>query len=236
MTILTIGRESGVAKPRLAVYQNDKPIFFGMPGSVPMGVSRKHCRVSFEDAYNILIEDITDNNFMYINGLDCKRKQGVTIYDTIELGPSKYRLDLDSILKGVSRQQIFDISHLRPILEDYKNEKQAIKKSQTNLNILSRIQGLFSIGAMIVAVCLPEEYQKLRVIMYVAAGVLALLTAYMTIVLPGKNDRKSNVIEEKFREKYTCPNPLCGRFLGMTPYKELVKNRTCPYCRARFTE
>ena len=43
-------------------------------------------------------------------------------------------------------------------------------------------------------------------------------------------------MENRFREQYVCPNSSCGRFLGAIPYKELIKNRACPYCKCKFTE
>ena len=107
MIELIIGRESGVDKPRLAVYFNDKTSFYGTPGSVPKGVSRKHCKVVVGDDSSIVIEDITDNNFMFINGVDCKKKKKISANDTIELGPTRYPLDLDAILKSFSSKQVY---------------------------------------------------------------------------------------------------------------------------------
>ena len=57
MTELIIGRQGGVERPRLMIQHEDKSIPMGDPGSVPMNVSRRHCRVVIDDNFNISIED-----------------------------------------------------------------------------------------------------------------------------------------------------------------------------------
>ena len=178
MIELIIGRESGVEKPRLAVTLHGQVHFFGTPGSVPKDVSRRHCRIQVGEDSRMTVEDLTDNNFIYINGADCKRMVDVPLTDTIELGPSKYRLDMDGIMKALSTRQSFSI-----------------------------LAAVFALS--------------FAVIRYRNATVVPL---------------KTRRLEEDFREKYICPNPLCHHFLGATPYKELLKNRNCPYCKSKFTE
>ena len=67
MIELIIGRESGVENPRLAVTQNGQTQYFGAPGSVPKDVSRKHCHIQVGADSKMVVEDLTDNNFIYIN-------------------------------------------------------------------------------------------------------------------------------------------------------------------------
>ena len=79
MMDLIIGRESGADNPRLAIEQNGKTYYWGKPGSVPKSVSRRHCHIISGDDSRLVVEDITTNNFIYINGSDCKKKSGVSI-------------------------------------------------------------------------------------------------------------------------------------------------------------
>ena len=232
MTELIIGRESGVENPRLAVLQGDQTSFYGSPGSVPKTISRKHCKVTIDDSGSISIEDITDNNCTYVNGVDCKIKSNVGINDVIELGPSRYVLDLDAILKSISSKQSFSIKHLEAIYCDYQKEKLDMQVRQGKLNAISALPGILSMTSIGIAVFLPSA----RVIMIAFAAVFALVFAFIRYKNASKTPLKSRSIEESFREKYVCPNPACNRFLGATPYKELIRNRSCPYCKARFLD
>jgi len=232
MMELTIGRESGVENPRLAIEQNGKTFYWGKPGSVPKSVSRKHCHVSVEDDAKMLIEDITENNFLYVNGVDCKRKGDVGITDTVELGPDRYRLDLEGILKAISSQQTYDISHLKEIYESYQKEKYDLQVSQGKLNALSALPGILSMTSIGLAVFIENA----RIVMIVVAALFALAFALIRYRNASKVPKKNKELEEIFRDHYVCPNPSCGHFLGAIPYKELLKNKACPYCKSKFTE
>lgn len=232
MMELTIGRESGVDNPRLAVEQNGKTFYWGKPGSVPRSVSRKHCLVKIDDDSKVLIEDITPNNFMYINGMDCKKKGGVTLSDTIELGPDRYRLDLEGIVKALSSQQTYSIATLKGVYDSYQKEKYDIQVYQGKLNALSALPGILSMTSIGIAVFIENA----RLVMIIVAAVFALVFALIRYRNASKIPSRTKKLDEEFRDKYICPNPACGHFLGVTPYKELLKNRTCPYCKSKFTE
>lgn len=229
-----IGRESGVDNPRLAVSHNGQTQYFGTPGSVPKDVSRKHCRIQIGDDSKMTVEDLTDNNFIYINGADCKRKIGVSLSDTIELGPSKYRLDIDTIIKTLSANQSFSIKHLEAVYEGYQKEKFDMQVKQGKLNALSALPGVLSMISIGAAVFLQN--QDVRTWAIILAAVFALAFAVIRYRNATVVPLKTRKMDENFREKYVCPNPLCGRFLGATPYKEIVKNRSCPYCKSKFIE
>lgn len=232
MIELIIGRESGVENPRLAVTQNGQTLFFGTPGSVLKDVSRKHCRIQIGDDSKMVVEDLTDNNFIYINGVDCKRKGSVRLSDTIELGPSKYCLDIETIIKTISSKQSFSIKHLESIYDGYQKDKFDMQVKQGKLNALSALPGVLSMTSIGLAVFIENA----RIIMIIIAAIFALVFALIRYRNASKIPIRTRKMEESFREKYVCPNPACGHFLGGVPYKELLKNRTCPYCRTKFTD
>ena len=229
---LIIGRESGVENPRLAIQNDGKMFYYGKPGSVPKTVSRNHCRVVINQEGKMLIEDITDNNFMYISGQDCKRKNNVSMGDIIELGPDRYRLDMESIVKTLTSQQSFCIVNLKEVYETYQKERFDLQVSQGKLNALSALPGVLSMASIGLAFFFSSNA---RVWMIVIAALFALIFALIRYRNATRVPVKTKAIEDSFREKYICPNPMCGHFLGFTPYKEIIKNRSCPYCRSRFT-
>ena len=229
---LIIGRENGVDNPRLSIEFNGKTFHWGKPGSVPKSVSRKHCRVVIDDDAKVSIEDITTNNFIFVNGQDCKKKSSVALTDTIELGPDKYRLDLDGIVKALSSQQSYSIAPLQEIYDSYQKDKYDIQVSQGKLNALSALPGILSM----VSIGIAFFIEKARLIMIIIAAVFAAVFAIIRFRNASKIPMRTKKLDESFREKYVCPNPACGHFLGLTPYKELLKNRSCPYCKSKFTE
>lgn len=234
MKELMIGREAGVSKDqaRLAIYSEGNTFFLGNRGSVPPNVSKKHCRIVFDSDNRMTVEDITEDNFMFINGADCKRKENVTLSDRIELGPEKYLLDMVAVIKTVSANQTFSISHLEAVFDGFQNEKLDMQVRQGRLNALSALPGVLSMTSIGLAVFLPNA----RVVMIVIAAVFALVFALIRFIFASKIPLKTREMENRFRERYVCPNPSCNRFLGMTPYKELLKNRACPYCKCKYTE
>ena len=234
MIEIVIGRESGVENPRLAVTQNGQTFFFGTPGSVPKDVSRKHCRIMVDENGKLTVEDLTDNNFIYINGADCKRKAGVGLADTIELGPSRFRLDLETILKSLSSKQSFSIKHLEAVYDGYQREKFDMQVKERKLNALSALPGVLSMVSIGAAVFFQSQEVRTWAVILAAAFALAFaIIRYRNATVVPMKTRK---LEEGFREKYVCPNPLCNHFLGSTPYKELVKNRSCPFCKSKYSD
>lgn len=232
MIKLLIGRESGTEKPRLAIVRDGKTEFFGKPGSVPKSVSRQHCSIVIEDNHSITIEDITDNNFMYINGDDCKRRKNVKLEDCIELGPDRYVLDLAAIVKDIAAQQTWHIKHLEKIYNDYHQGKLDNQIKQGKLGALSALPGVLSMTSIGLAVFLPAA----RIVMIAIAAAFAIAFAVIRIRNASQVPLKLKQMDEKFRDSYVCPNPTCSRFLGSMTYKDLLKSRACPYCKAKYVE
>lgn len=234
MNDMIIGREAGVPKEqaRLAIEMDGKVYYMGAKGSVPANVSKKHCRISFDSDNKMTVEDITDNNFMYIDGMDCKRKEHVALTDSIELGPGKYRLDMESIVKALSANQSYSIAHLEPIYNNYQKAKYDIQVKERRFNALSALPGVLSMASIGLAFVIPDG----RVVMIVVATIFALAFGLVRFSNATKIPQKTIQLENDFREHYICPNPACNHFMGMAPYKELIKNRSCPYCKCKFKD
>lgn len=234
MKELIIGREAGVPKEqaRLAVQVDGKTYHMGMRGSVPPNVSKQHCKVTLLGDNQMTVEDITEDNFLYINGTDYKRKENVALTDRIELGPGRYFLDMDAVLKMLSANQVYSIRHLESVFDGFQQEKLDMQVRQGRLNALSALPGILSMTSIGLAVFIPNA----RVVMIVIAAVFALVFALIRFIFASKIPLKTREMENRYREQYVCPNPSCNRFLGVTPYKELIKNRACPYCKCKFTE
>ena len=47
---------------------------------------------------------------------------------------------------------------------------------------------------------------------------------------------KKLTLEKEFKRTYVCPNPDCKRFLGFTPYADLVYQKACSRCKCKWTD
>lgn len=241
MIEFTVGRESGTEMPRLAIVKDGKTVYFGTPGSVPKGVSRLHCKVIVDDDASITIENVTENNLMNVNGVDCRVKRNLGLDDTIELGSCRYRLELETIVKALASNQSYSISHLEQIYQSYEKERMDYQIKQSKLGLWSSLPGvlsLFSIGAVLLfSGKSGDDGMVLRGVLIGMAAFLAIVFFVMRLIMNKKyNPRIMKQRDDAFREQYVCPNPSCRRFLGLTPYKEILRNGSCPYCRAKFEE
>lgn len=232
MIEMLIGRESGTEKPRLAVFREGKTEYYGTPGSVPKSVSRRHCRVTLDDNLIITIEDVTDDNCMFVNGEDCKRRKNLRMDDRIELGWEHYVLELENIIRGLSTQQTWHIAHLEQVYETYHQSKLENQIKQGKLGALSALPGILSMTSIGVAFI----FDGARLPMIAVAAVFAIVFAVIRIRNASEIPLKLKKMDEDYREQYVCPNPMCGRFLGTMTYKDLLKNRACPYCKAKLIE
>ena len=239
MMELVIGREAGTDKPRLAVTLNGKTVCLGTPGAVPKSVSRRHCKVIVGDDSLMTVENLTVStesegvqNIVYVDGKEYVRRGGVPLDASIELGPDHYRLDVRALLKAVAAGQAYSIGHLEKVYQDYQQEKLDLQIRQGKLNAISALPGVLSMTSIGLAVFIPNA----RVVMIVIAAVFALVFAFIRYKNASKVPLKTREIEDRFREKYICPNPVCSHFLGAVPYKELLKNYHCPYCKCKFSE
>lgn len=230
MTELIIGRESGAERPRLAIQHEGRVIYSTKNGVVPKNVSRKHCRILIGEDFNISIEDLTENNFMFVNGVECKRRGHIQIDDKIELGPDHFSVNLEEILKYITAERSYHIGHLEAVYDDYQRIKKERQKQQGKLNAISSIPGVISMAS----IALMAAFPNLRTPMIVVAVFFAIAFAVIRWGMAVSSPEKAQQLENDFRDKYRCPNPTCNHFLGQTPYKDLLFHKTCPYCKAKF--
>ena len=232
MTELIIGRESGAERPRLAIQHEGKTIYSTKNGIVPKNVSRKHCRILIGEDFNISIEDLTENNFMFVNGAECKRRGHIQIDDKIELGPDRFPVNLEEIIKHITAEQSYHIGHLEAIYDDYQRLKKERQEKQGKFNAISGIPGVISMASIALA-AIPDLGIP-RAPMLVVAVFFAIAFAVIRWGMATSSPEKAQQLENDFRDKYRCPNPTCNHFLGQTPYKDLLRHKSCPYCKAKF--
>lgn len=229
-TTITIGREEGTKQPRLCLKTAGSIKLTGTPGSVSLRVSREHCLLEVDtDSRKILrLSVIPDDNFMYVNGVECRSKRGLQESDTVELGPDMYRLDLSAVLRECLGTPAVDISHLRGVYEAHKKELTDMQIRQGQINAFSSLPMVFSMGSGILAAAVEQA----RIIGIALALVFMIGFGILRLRLATGIPRRKEAIDDRFRKNYSCPH--CGKFLGALHPDDLAKTPCCPYCKAKW--
>lgn len=233
---IVIGRESGAAEPRLCLKTGNTTKFIGAAGSVPRSVSRSHCVISIDGNNKLTINNVSDQNALYVNGMEYKSKS-ILETDLVELGPEKYRLDIASVIKalrspaptGSSATKSYNISSLRRIWNDYTQAKLDIQIRERKIGVLSVIPGLVSMISIALAF-IPG----VRGIFFTIAIIGSILFIVIRFKYAANVPRMQKELEDKFQDTYICPH--CSHFFGNQSYKLILRNGGCPWCKSKFTE
>ncbi len=231
---IIIGRESGATQPRLCLKVGNNTKFIGGAGSVPKSVSRNHCLLSIDEKNNVKISNVSDQNSIYINGMEYTAK-AVSEADIIELGPERYRLDLSAVLAALKPSQTnsspksYDIRPLKKVWDDYNQAILDFQISERKMAVMSSIPGVLTAGSFALSFI-----QGLRTVFLVISGIMGVAF----LVLRFKNVSKAPLLrkelDEKFQDTYVCPH--CSYYLGNQRYELILRNGGCPRCKSKFTE
>ena len=234
---IILGRESGVAEPRLCLKTGNTVKYIGLPSSVPKSVSRSHCVLSIDSDNNLTIKNISDQNALYINGLEYKSKS-ITESDLIELGPQRYRVDISAILNafkgaksptGSTDVKSYNITSLKKIWDDYTQAKLDIQIRE--LGAMSAVPGIISMVSIAMSVVGGDGFRGFFIIL---AAIFALVFAVVRFKGAEKAPKHQKELDEKFQDDYICPH--CSHFLGNQRYELVLRNGGCPWCKSKFVE
>ena len=238
---LTIGRAANNSALSITV-DGQAPIQFGGANSVPQSVSRQHCKIVRQgEQYQII--NLNQSNSTYVNGLQVEEKSFNPQCDSITLSSKGYPLDLVAILKLIfpkeqtpppaEQAQSYSIRHLEKIWNDNHDTKLAIQIKEKKTAAIRSATGLISTASLICAFVPGLESARLiLVLLGVAVGIYFAITTYRSA---HETPLLLDKLDTDFHDRYTCPNPACGHFLGYQPYRDIKKKNSCLYCRCKWT-
>ena len=230
---IIIGRKEETNQLSITIGKREKVC--GSPGSVPYSVSRKHCSFTIGDDNSILMKNLNPENETFVDGIGFASRQ-IKRGDEVTLGYDHYKFDWDFI------EELFpvelDIRPLKAIWEKYKGDQLAIQIKERRFNAISRIAGLFSMGAMVLTFAQgsSEDGSGVRQYMYYAAIAFTLAITGISYYNASRIPNKNKQLDEWFQSKYVCPNKKCQHFMGNVPYNVLSQNVGCPHCKAKFVK
>ncbi len=248
---LIIGRDGATSKLKVVDSSTGKEILYGSVGSVPKNVSRQHCEINLSTDGKISIKNLKTENITYVNGHEVLSKN-ISVKDTVQLGLSKYSINLPSILKDFSvkvadpkngkiadppgnASQTIDLRPLKTVWNEYNDTIYELNVKERRLNALSKVSGLFSMAAIASGILLKGQDNYLYYWLYGAAILLTLGFTVVSYINASRIPQKREKLKEEFMNKYVCPNPACHHFMGFTYYSVLSQNNCCPYCKTKYS-
>lgn len=226
-----IGRKPETNQLKITVGKQEK--ICGEPNSVPISVSRTHCSLNIGNDGSIVMKNLNPENETFVNGIGYTSKQ-ITRNDELTFGYDRYLFDWENIDELLP--VIVDLRPLKGVWQKYQDEKMAIQIKERRFNAISRISGLFTMGAMVLTLANggAQDGIGLRQIMYYLAIVFMLAITAISYYNASRIPRKNAQLDEWFQAKYVCPNKKCRHFMGNVSYNVLSQNSGCPYCKAQF--
>ena len=249
LTIL-VGKEPLVSNLCVSFSLNgvQKVVTLGEKGSVPKTVSRckpndgmAHCKIVIDQKGNMTLHNMKEENVTFVNGVEIESKR-IAMDSQVKLGANLFEINVKAILEAVSKAlgsipkppKEYSIKHLEEVWETYHSSLLRIRTRQKNIGLLRSIPMIFSmLGGLIMAFVGPE-YRYIPMIFTIIAVVVMIYGFYRS--LTDKSIEETEKLTEYFQNNYVCPNEECQHFMGNQPYNVIRKNKTCPYCRSKYTE
>lgn len=237
-----IGRQEGTHKLQIQG-PNGFIDAIGSVGSVDDCVSRKHLRLDINPLTgDMSVTNLNEKNHTFVNGIEVVTKH-ITLEDDVALGENRYRVDLNAVWNSLPKSPAtgvtdeMSIAHLQIIWETYSEKKRKFQVTQGRIRSVQGLTIVFTMGSALGGFLLnSDESHSLQLVCYGLAVFFALVLAVVNWRSASGNIKKTESNDEYLREHYNCPNETCGRFLGYSKYKDLLKAGKCPYCGTKFRD
>jgi hypothetical protein len=233
---IIIGREEGAR--RLHCVAGGREFNIGAAGSVPLSVSRQHCKVTVNGS-DITIENIKVQNITFVDGNQIVSKT-ISATSKVQLGEERFLIPLQQILQlatggkvGAPEVPTFSLKPLKSVWEEYDRRKMEIQNNAAKSANKQRLQGILSMLGMCVGF-IPGIDQTVRIVIIVAALAIAVYF-FIKGSMNESVQQQLHDLDEEFAKKYKCPNPKCGKPFGNVPYRNIEYNKQCFACGCKYT-
>ena len=238
-TIL-VGKEPNGSRLLMAVDGKVMAVANGVPNSVSRLMANEvvaHCKLEVVDGSHVRVTNLKPQNVTRVNNVEIVTKT-VERNTQLQLGKDRYSVSVDKLIKSITGSEI-SIAHLKPIWENYEEERNQINKKNHDIQTYQRFPMIFTMGSGALSALAgsqgwPKEVLIIASIMTVAGFILLL---YMLYLAKSNNPQEQlKELREDFENKYVCPN--CHHFLGDKKYKILIQDGRCvfPNCGAKWKE
>ena len=234
---IIIGREQGAR--RLHCVAGGREFNIGAAGSVPLSVSRQHCKLTVTGS-NITIENIKAQNITFVDGNQIFSKS-ISATSKVQLGEERFLIPLQQILQLATGAPVgqqpnvptYSLKPLKSVWEEYDDRKMEIQNNAAKSANRQRLQGILSMLGMCIGF-IPGIDQTIRIVIVVAALAIAIYF-FVKGSMNATVQQQLHDLDEEFAKKYKCPNPKCGRPFGAIPYRNIEYNKQCLACGCKYS-
>lgn len=257
---LFVGRDSATGKLAVAVSLDGerKSALVGEDGSVPSSVSRcvaggnaAHLSIRVDGDGALRATNLNPENVTFVDGMEIITKR-VMPSDILLLGKDKFPVSVSALLSIAEKMAVasglrkppskeFDITLLEAVWNNYHDRNLEIQKRARMQNVAGRVPVFFTMVSGVISsvafTCGWGGTAKGLCIVLTVVGLAVMLYTFFKQKNDTSIEDRERLLEE-FQDKYVCPNPGCGKFLGNYPYKLMKRqySMTCPYCKCKFVE
>ena len=202
---IIIGRDQQTRQ--LSICKDGITINHGLPGSVPMDVSRHHISLQPQGDCKWLIKNLNERNVTFVNGISIETKT-ISNQDKVELGNSHYLFPWESLNNPA--EEVVDIRPLQKIWEEYDRQCMELDIAERKFNAARSAAGVITMIAIACSIAFAvKAYNNAAAVPY-----------------------KRKEIKKDFQRKYICPK--CNTFMGYQDYDLLSQKDFCPNCRTKI--
>lgn len=210
-------------------------------------VSRRHARLTrvSDDQYEI--EDLGSKYGTTVNGLPVVRTRvgldtpimladfATTVRQLLGMPPKS----TTNATAGTENTTVVNVKHLEKVYADYQQAMKALVKKRGRAQIMRMLpmQLIMPLGIGIPSIFIRNNEARTLVTSCTMVGAMALnvlLSVRMLSLADNQTDEQFD-LNQQFQIDYVCPH--CKNFMGAAkPYKALLNQGKCPYCKSRFSE
>lgn len=222
---IIIGRDQNTRQ--LSIVKDGMSKSFGLPGSVPMDVSRHHISLQPLGSGRWQIRNLNESNVTFVNGIAVESKI-ISEGDRIELGNSHYLFSWNALSEP--KVETVDLRPLERIWREYDEQKFDNQVAERKFNAARSATGIITMIAIACSFILGHG--PIYIVIYaLAIGISAAFT-YQAYKKSTDIPLQQRELTKRFKQQYVCPK--CGHFMGFTDYDILIQNDVCPYCRRKI--
>ena len=133
----------------------------------------------------------------------------------------------------------YSLLPLKTVWDTYHDTLIDIQKRLRFINQLRSASPMFTLGSgAIASLAKALDWSDAIFVVTILMTIVGLgLMAYCFVKgLKDKSIEEREEATERFNRDYVCPNPDCHHFMGNQPYDLVRQNKSCPYCKCKYTE
>lgn len=196
------------------------------------GISRYHAQLTLYTDFLGLLEDLNSTYGTEVDGRRIVQKI-ITPSSVVVLG-TVVPLDVKAIFSNVKSPSAKPAPNPVPLFQPSNGGAKPLVFAQEFKRLNWHFEQ-YSAAKQEILTGDPKKKAWVRVaigwVPFAGFPLAALIDAYVF-----NTSERVQVLDEAFRRDYVCPNPACRQFLGYVPFRDLINQRQCRYCKCLWVE